>query len=335
MFNFFKTHFSPEKKANRLEKGLQRAVLENNQQKMESIFYKEFVLLLKEKKVQLLSNLIREYGHKFEDVTSLESEISSIYIKQAASLLEENKLDSAALKLCDDFGYDMEAIDILAKRGRANDLAMHITKDNIIDKDLVRTTVNLWEKYNGDIRKNSTMGNVLTNIAKFAPESIPDNPRVREITGQFKEAAVLYIKESDLLNAARCYEKAEIFGEACKIYELMGDKENASRVAESSGDFEKALRFVVNPERKIKLLIRMERFAEAHEFAGGLESPDEYFKLIKEKAKNRIDVKIKSHDFKGAMELADIAECVPAEREEILLLGRQHFDRKIDRKSVV
>jgi len=329
MFNFFKTYFSPEKKAGRLEKGLQRAVLENDQPKMESLFYKEFMLLFKGKKVQLLSILIREYGHKFKDVTSLEREISSIYLKQAADLLVENKLDSAALELYDDFGYDVEALDILAKQGRANDLAIRITKDNIIDKELVRTAVTLWEKYNGDIRKNPTMGNVLTNITKFAPESIPDNPRVIEITGQFKEAAILYIKEGDLLNAARCYEKAEIFGEACNIYELMGDKESASRAAESSGDFEKALRFVVNPERKIKLLIRMERFAEAHEFAGGLESPGEYFNLIKEKAKNRINVKIKSHDFNGAMELADIAECEPAEREEILLLGRQHFDRKI------
>jgi len=321
--------FSPEKIAARLEKDLQRAVLANKQRKIASIFYKSFMFLLREKKAQLLSNLILSYGSKIEDFASLERQISSIQLKKAASLLEENKLDSAALMICEYAGYDTEAIEILAKRGRANDLAMYITKDNIIDKELLGTAVTSWEEHNGDIRKSPTMGNVLINIAKFAPESIPDNPRVREIIGHLKEAAILYVEERDLQNAARCYEKTEMYGEACRIYEEIGDNERASRAAESLGDLEKALKLVVNPERKLKLLIRMERFLETREFAAGLESPDEYFDLIKEQAKQRMEIKIKGHDFIGAMELADVAECGFTEREEILLLGRQHFDRKI------
>ncbi|MCK4245109.1 MAG: Hsp70 family protein, partial [Candidatus Omnitrophica bacterium] len=158
---------------------------------------------------------------------------------------------------------------------------------------------------------------------------IPDNPRVREIIGQFKEAAFLYVKEGDLADAARCYEKAEMYREACKFYEDIGDSEGVSRAAEFLGDLEKALKFVVKPERKVKLLIRVERFFEAREFAAGLESPVEYFDLIKEKARKRMNVKIKSHDFIAAMDLADVAECEPSEREEILLLGRQHFDGRI------
>jgi molecular chaperone DnaK len=231
--------------------------------------------------------------------------------------------------ICDRFGYDTEAIEILAKRGRANDLIMHIVKDNIIYEELLGTAVTLWERYRGDIRKSSVMSNGLINIAKSAPESIPDNPRVREIIGQFKEAAILYVKEGDLRNAARCYENAEMYEDACRIYEQAGDNEKASRAAESLGDLEKALELVVSPERKFKLLIRMERFLEAREFAAGFESPDEYFDLIKEQAKQRMEVKIKGHDFIGAMELADVAECESTKREEILLLGRQHFDRRI------
>jgi molecular chaperone DnaK len=329
MTNFLKTYFSPEKKAARLEKKLQEAISANNQQEVISIFCKEFMLLLREKKVQLLSNLVLSYGSKIEDITALENKISSVYLKHAISFLEENKLDSAALKISDHFGFDMEAIEILAKRGRANELTMRITKGNVVDKELLQTAIMCWEKYNGDVRESPTISNVLKNIAEFPLESIPDNPRVREIIGQFKEAAFLYVKERDLGNAARCYEKAEMYQEACKIYEDIGDNEGVSRAAESLGDLEKALKLVVKPERKVKLLIRMERFLEAREFAAGLESPNEYFDLIKETARKRMEVKIKSHDFIGAMELADVAECEFSEREEILLLGRQHFDRKI------
>jgi molecular chaperone DnaK len=328
MANFLKTYFSPEMKVTRLEKALQRAILENNQQKVVSIIYEGFMLLLRLKKPQLLSSFVLSYFSKLENAIP-EKELSSDLIKEAVNLLEENKFDTAALTICDHFGCDVEAIDIIAKRGRANELSMRLSNNNIIDKELLQTAVNIWEKYNGDIGKSSTLGNVLINIAKFAPEGIPDNPRVREIIGQFKEAAILYLKEGDLKNAARCYEIAEIYIDACNIYEKIGDSESASRTAESLGDLEKALKLVVNPKRKIKLLIRMEKFDQAHEFAACLESPGEYFDLIKEKAKSQLEVKIRSHDYIGAMEMADIAECEAAERDKILLLGRQHFDRKI------
>lgn len=329
MINFLKTYFSPEKKAARLEKKLQKAISANNQQKVISVFCKAFMFLFRKKKAQLLSNLVISYCSKIADINLLEKKISSVHLKQAVSLLEENKLDSAALEICDHLEFDMEAIEILAKLGRANELAMHMTKDNIIDKEFITKTVISWEKYNGDIGKSPTLGDVLKNIAEFSLESIPDNPGVREIIGQFKEAAFLYVKEGDLGNAARCYEKAEMYLEASKTYEDIGDKEGVSRAAESLGDLEKALKFVIKPERKVKLLIRMERFFVAREFAAGLESPDEYFDLIKEKARKRMEVKIKSRDFIGAMELADVAGCEFSEREEILLLGRQYFNGRI------
>jgi len=327
--DFLRTYLSSEKEADRLEKKLQKAVSANNQQKIMSIFSKVFILLLGKEESQRLSNLILTYGSKIEDITSLEKKISPGDFKQAVSLLEENKLDSAALTICDYFGFDAEAIELLANRGQANELIMHITKDDIVDKNLLETAITCWEKYNGDVRETSTLSDILRTIAKYSIESIPDNPRVREIIGQFKEAAFLYVKERDLGNAARCYEKAELYQEACTSYEDTGDNEGVSRAAESLGDLEKALKFVVKPERKVKLLIRMERFSEARKFAAGLEHPDEYFDLIKESAKKRMDVKIKSKDFIEAMELADVAECDPSKREEILSLCRQQFDGRI------
>ena len=329
MIDTLKSYFSSEKKLNRLEKKLQKAVSANDQEKIISIFSKEFRILLNEKNIQRLSNLFRSYGSAIENITLLEKEIPSDYLKQAIGLLEENELDAAALELCDYFGFDVEAIEILAKRGRANELTVHVTKDKAVDKELLQTAILCWEKYNGDIRADQTMCDVLKNIAKFSIESIPDNPRVREVIGEFEAAALLYVIEGNLSDAAGCYENAGMYREACKFYEYVGDDEGVSRAAESLGDLGKALEFVVKPERKVKLLIGMERFFEAREFAAGLEHPDEYFSLIKEMAKKRMGVKIKSSDFVGAMKLADVAECDHSTRKEILLLGREHFSREI------
>jgi len=107
------------------------------------------------------------------------------------------------------------------------------------------------------------------------------------------------------------------------------DKEGVSRTAESLGDYEKALKYVVKPERKVNLLIRMENFIEARDFSAGLESPIKYLDLIRESAKKLLEVKIKSQDFIGAMELTDVAEYEASEREDILLLGRKSIERKI------
>jgi len=329
MPNPITTYFSPENKADRLGKKLRNAVSANNQEKIVSIFSKQFMLLLREEKPQIISNLIRSYISEIKDITALEKKISSDNFKRAIGLLEENKLDFAALELCDHLGFDIEAREILAKRGQANELAMRITKRGIIDKELLHISIMCWEQYNGDVRESQTMSDILKNIAKSSIESIPDNPRAREIVGQFKEAALLYVKESDSANAARCYEKAKMYHEACKFYEDMKDGEGVSRAAEALGDLEKALKFVIYPERKIKLLIRMKKFFEAREFAAGFEHPDEYFDLIKEKAKEGIGAKIKNKDFIRAIELADVAECDPSTRENILSLGRQHFEGRI------
>lgn len=328
MANPLRILFSSEKRAARLERDLQRNILDD-QPKAAATFCKLFLLLLREKKAHSLSNLVLSYCPRVSNIAALEGEISSRNLKQAISLLEENRLDSAALMLCDCFGYDIEAIDILAKRAQAGDLSRRFLRGDQVDKELLHTAITLWEQYHGSIETSPTMSAVVLNVAKFAPESIPDNPRVKEIVGRFAEAAVLYAKEGQLGNAARCYERAAMYNEACQIYEHIGDNEGVSRAAESLGDLEKASKFAINPERKLRLLLRIERFTEAHEIAATLESPGEYFDLIKQRAKERLEIRKKGGDFVGALELADIAGYEFAEREEILQLGRQHLDRKL------
>ena len=90
------TYFSPENKADRIGKKLQNAVSANNQEKIVSIFSKQFMLLVRKEKSQLLSNLILLYVSKIKDITALEKNISTDNFKRAVGLLEENKLDSAA-----------------------------------------------------------------------------------------------------------------------------------------------------------------------------------------------------------------------------------------------
>lgn len=128
---------SPEKRAARFEKELRNAVLAHNQPKIISTFSEEFKFLLREKKTQLLSDLILAYVSTLKDVASLEEKIPSADLKQAVSFLAENKLDPAALMLCDFCGYRREAIELLARLGQANELARRLSKDNVYDKALL------------------------------------------------------------------------------------------------------------------------------------------------------------------------------------------------------
>jgi hypothetical protein len=144
----------------------------------------------RERNARLLSHLALSYLSKIEDIPALASRISPVDLKRAVNLLAETRLDSAALLICDCFGYFPEAIDILARRGQADELSRRLSRDDITDKELLQTAVRLWEKYNGNIGRNLTLGNMLIHIAQYAPESIPDNPHARETIGQYKEAAI-------------------------------------------------------------------------------------------------------------------------------------------------
>ena len=329
MIKFIKAYFSPEKKIVKLEKKFQNAYAKSNLLGALSIFSKGFLMLLRKKKHDILSNFVVAHLPKIKDKTLLKNSLQLKNIKQSICALESSKLDVAALAICDYFGLKEEAIEILTKRGRANDLAMRIAKEQCLDKEILTAAITKWEQYNGDIKKSPTMTETIRNIGKFSSESLPDNPRVKEIIGQVKEAASLYEKENDYSNAARCYEEVSMYSEACRIYAGIKDNEGVSRTAEALGDLDKALEFVVKPDRKVKLLIRLERFIEARKYASGLESPEEFFSLIREKAKIRMEVKTKTHNFIEAMELADVAECDLAKKEEILMLGRKQSDNKL------
>lgn len=324
------SYFSSKKHFERSEKKLQKAFSSKDQKKFLTLFCEEFNYLLRKGESELLAQLFLSHESKIEENSTLiENKISSSHLKEAVKILQKNRYDIAALKICETFAFKGEAIDIFAQQARPNELLMILLNEKSVNKELVLIGIDSWEKYNGDIRKSPILCNGLNNISKFSIESIPDHPGVKEIIGQFKEAAELYEKRGKFDNAAHCFEKAEIYTEALRLYKNLDDREGISRSYEALGDLEEAFRFVVKPERKVNLLTRMGRFVEAREFAAGLTSPEEYFNSIKQEARKCMELKIQIHEFIKAIELADCAQCEPERREEIVQLGRKYFDKKI------
>lgn len=323
------TYFSTERKAARLEKELLRASQGRDQQKVIEIFRKGLLFLLKEKNPQLLSKFVHNCGPEIDASDFENANLPSGVLDRALSLLRDHRLFEAAFILYNLSGRAHSAIDLLARLGRAEAMMAYLTRNDVIAPGLLQTAITSWEKYQGDIRINPTMRSVLSNYGKSAPQSIPDNPRVKELVGQFAEAAILYRKEGNLSSAAECYQQAGMCEEAIRIYEEQGDFERASLAAEAMGNLDKALKYVMNPERKVNLLIRKEQLSEAWELAAGLPSRELMFDSIQNEAKKLFTERKNRRDFPGAMELADLAECSLEEREEILSRGRVHLDQKI------
>jgi len=321
--------FSAEAKATWLENRLKKASQAGDQKKIRILFCKLFSLLLKQEQVDKLSNLVLTYAPQIDPASWVRTVISSKSIHLALVMLEENGFDSAALAISDYGGYEEKAIMLLAKLGDVDELTARIIQGNVVDKNMLKTAVDVWEEYHGDLRMSPRMSHMMRLIATFSPESLPKNPRVIESAGQYEQAAELYAKTEDFLNAANCYEKAEIYERAYKLYQRLGNSEGVSRMAESLGSLEEALKFAVNPERRFNLLLKMERFAEAFELAARLESRDDHIEAIRIRAREVIQYKINEHDFVGAMALSDLAEFTKVEREKILKLSHGYFDREL------
>lgn len=324
MFDFIK----PENKYAAFQNRLDRAYI-TNPPAAASIFKDGFLYFLQTHRYDLLSNFVILHLHRIQDAILLNNEIGHKNLQQSLVALESSNHDGAALCICNYFGFKQEAVALLSKRGRADDLAMRIAKEGNLDKGVFGTAVANWEKYNGYITKSPILVETILNIGRLSPEYLPDNPRVKEIVGQMEEAALLYEQENNCRDAARCYEAAKAYSKASMLYFQIGDDEGVSRTTEASGDLERALQFVVDPERKLRLLIRMEKFMQAQECAAGMENSDSHFLLIREKAKVRMTAKLKSGRYIEALELAEFAECGPVEKEEIFSAGRKYLDQRL------
>ena len=319
-----------DKKIAKIENKLEKSLKGNDKLTAALLFRDGFLYLLTIRNYDVLSAFILSHLFKTQIFYSIVKEkIPNIKSVDAVNELEKYNFDMAALILCDCLDLKAQTIYILAKRGRANDLALFIANESKPDKWIMGLTIDTWEKFNGNINKSPVLTQMIRSIGTLIPESLPENPSVKEIIGQYKEAAVLYERMHDLDNALKCYETAGIYEAAEKIYAELKNNEGVSRMAEARGDLEKALEYVVKPERRIDLLIRMEKFFEARNFAAGLEEPDTYFKMIYGKAKTLMNIKLRKNEYVEAMELAEISECDASQKEDILLEGRKYYAEQL------
>ena len=320
---------NPEKRFADIENRLKKAYENSNLSAAVSVFSDGFLYFLRIKRYDLLSDFVSSYLYRFQDTVSLKNRLQIKNIAQAVDCLESSGHDVSALSLCDCFGLKEAAIELLAKRGRANDLITRIGREQIPDKEILQTSIAIWGKYNGDIARSPAMSGMIKNVGKHSPESLPDIPNVKEIAGFMEEAALLYERDNDVGSAARCFEEIGMYQRAGDLYTVIKDKEGISRMAEAVGNLGKALEFAVKPERRIRLFIRLGKFDQARKYAAGMETPEEYFMQIRLEAKTRMEENIKSHNYIEAMELAAIAECDATVKNEILNSGRELYNRQL------
>ena len=70
-------------------------------------------------------------------------------------------------------------------------------------------------------------------------------------------------------------------------------------------------------------------FSDARSMISGLDNPDKYYNILKDKAKDLLQNKINSRDFISAMELSDYAGISEKEKNDILLKGRNHINNEL------
>lgn len=184
--------------------------------------------------------------------------------------------------------------------------------------------VRLWEAKNGDIRINQELTIAFRHLSEQNPESIPDLAHVQEIVGRFPRAAELYAAQNELLDAARCYEAGGFYQNAEDLYLKLGNNEGVSRCAEAKGDLEKALHYVVIPERKILLLQSLKRYRDAWDLAENNNTLQSYLPLIRAEAAKHQHLLLGQHDYVAAIELSETAGQTEAEIEQLLTQARKH-----------
>jgi molecular chaperone DnaK len=206
-----------------------------------------------------------------------------------------------------------------------NRISEAIKKGYIDNPRRLSLLVQLWEAKNGDIRLNQALTIAFRYFAELNPNSIPDQAHVQEIVGRFPRAAELYVAKNELAEAARCYEVGRLYQQAEDLYLMLGNNEGVSRCAEALDDLEKALQYVLIPERKIMLLQSLKRYREAWDIAESDNDLHSYKTLIRAETAKHMLILQAQQDYIAAIELSEIAGQTTAEKENLLTKARKHY----------
>ena len=215
------------------------------------------------------------------------------------------------------------------KKGRLDKIVNFLKKNKTFDKVLLEKVISRWQNYNGSFLDSINFKNIIHTILTANPEFAPEIAEVKVLLEDYKRAGELYELKSDSENAAFYFEKAELYTNARKIYKQVNDNEGVSRTYEMEGDLIKALEYVIKPERKATLLIKLERFTEAKHFILGIKDSSKYMTLIEEQATKKLKVELNSNNFIEAIKLVEFCENEITEKQKILSAGRAFYNKKL------
>ena len=199
-----------------------------------------------------------------------------------------------------------------------------------LDKIILDKIITKWQNNNGSFLDSLTLKSAIQVILVANPEYAPEIAEVKVLLNDYGRAGELFEKKNSLKNAGFYYEKGGFFEKARIIYAKLNDNEGVSRMFEMLGDLSKAFEFVVKPERKAHLLIKLEKFAEALQFISGLSDSGDFRKLVHEAASKKIDIEISNNNFVEAIKLCDYSSDKDSRKTEILSEGRMFFNKKLN-----
>ena len=215
------------------------------------------------------------------------------------------------------------------KKGDVLGITNSLQKIEPLDKIIINKIITKWQNYNGSFLESLTLKSVMQSILQANPEYAPEIAEIKVLMNDYKHAGELFEMKNELQSAGFFYEKGELFEKARLIYSKLNDNEGVSRMFETLGDFENAYKFVVKPERKAHLLIKLERFAEALQFISGLNDSLNFHKLLNEGASKKIDIELSNNNFVEGIKLCDYVSNKSFRKAEILSKGRLFFNDKL------
>ncbi|OJJ19540.1 hypothetical protein BKI52_22295 [marine bacterium AO1-C] len=321
--------FSKDKKINKAEQKLNQFLSQNLPDKADNQFCNLFTLLVKEMQWQHLSKVITNYLPKVQNQSIVELKVGNELVEQALKALEKNNFVPAAIQLAIFVDKHPAVIELYAKSANYNELFMHISANKqLMTRQMVGLALEKWEQYNGKIKPNTPIVNILQGIDQENTYLIPEKAHLKESIGKYEEAANLYLSQLHKQDAARCFELANQSQKAIELYAEIGANEKVSVIAEKLGDYALALSTVVKPERKFDLLVLTEQLQEAKQFALGFASPNKFVEKVKTEAKRLIAGKVVANEHIQALEYAQLAELEPHETAQMLEEGRKYYTQK-------
>ena len=120
--NIFNKFFSAEKKIKKIEEKINLALKENKIDSVVKFYCSGFSYLIKNEEFDTFVTFVNSFKAKITDYRLIEKKLTKKKIKESVSILVEKGNEQTAIEICMLFNYYQNAIVLLSKRGRVNDI---------------------------------------------------------------------------------------------------------------------------------------------------------------------------------------------------------------------